>query len=186
MFKTPEGECPRAGTPKLPAGEHSTVLTVPEGAKDKYQNAKDGAITLTYDAIQGGDAYCTTEDASEESLVTFGGTVLFKVGDACMLPPVGEDGDPCCTLYTWQPNSNGFYSDNCSMKCASLSLVSAQQSRMRLAGAMRPVAAFSSAFYHTKASKASLLQAGHQRRWAVLVQDGNAWGRDRRWLGQGS
>ena len=50
---------------------------------------------------------------------------MIKKGNQCYLPPTKANGNSCCTLYTWQPNSDGYYYDNCSMKCVTeyLSLI---------------------------------------------------------------
>ena len=52
-----------------------------------------------------------------------GGTILIKNGNKCYLPPTKANGSPCCTLWTWQPNNDGLYYDNCSMKCVSGSML---------------------------------------------------------------
>jgi hypothetical protein len=49
--------------------------------------------------------------------VLMGGSLIFKKGSKCYAPPTKSDGSPCCILYAWQPNSAGYYYDDCSMQC---------------------------------------------------------------------
>ena len=48
-----------------------------------------------------------------------GGTIMIKKGNKCYHPPTKANGSSCCVLNAWQPNNDGYYYENCSMKCAS-------------------------------------------------------------------
>ena len=116
QFGFPAGACPRDGTPQIPAGKANQNLKVPAGAGDEYDGvAVDGNIKLLFDNIPLGGEYCVNGGSET---ITVGGTLLFKDGDLCVLPPTQDDGSPCCEIKAWQPNAGGFYYDNCSMTCA--------------------------------------------------------------------
>ena len=77
----------------------------------------DGTIELRFNEINRGGEYCPAVSAGVEQVV-FGGMVFFRSGGRCYLPPLRTDGSGCCEMFVWQPDSEGFYDDKCSMRCA--------------------------------------------------------------------
>ena len=68
-------------------------------------------------------AYCV-DAGSDKPTILVGGTFMFETKDGeCVAPPQTAAGQPCCEIFMWQPNSGGYYYDNCSMKCATLPLL---------------------------------------------------------------
>ena len=119
LLYTAPGTCPKNPIEYVPAGKHEAELTPPVTAIKTYGDkvGANGKFPLPYDTVQNGGAYCVSP-ASNNPMVTVGGTFLFEGKDGtCLPPPVTAAGSPCCTIYMWQPNADGFYYDNCSMKC---------------------------------------------------------------------
>lgn len=120
LLYSPPGVCPKIPIEYVPAGKHEAELTPPDGAIATYGDkvGANGKFPLPYDTVKNGDAYCVADTVPPTPRVTIGGTFLFEGKDGtCYGPPVTAAGESCCTIYMWQPNSNGFYYDNCSMKC---------------------------------------------------------------------
>jgi hypothetical protein len=118
-FKTSARVCQRDSTLKLRTGDAEDKLHVPEKALRQYTQADmDGAgsIPQACTPLAQGNTYCTKRDTKT---VTMGGKLLFSTGGGCVAPPTAADGSPCCHMKMWQPNTGGFYLNNCSMKCAS-------------------------------------------------------------------
>lgn len=121
LLYTEPGTCPKLPIEYVPAGKHEAELTPPVDALATYGDkvGANGKFPLPYDTIQNGGAYCVSP-GSNNAKVTVGGMFFFEGKDGtCLPPPVTAAGTPCCTIYMWQPNSDGFYYDNCSMQCAS-------------------------------------------------------------------
>jgi hypothetical protein len=80
----------------------------------------DGKIAMDYSAIENGGSMCLEQSKPEQQFV-LGGMVFFEKTDGtCMLPPKTSAGNPCCTLFAWQPNAEGMYFSDCTMKCVSV------------------------------------------------------------------
>eukprot|EP00892_Ulva_mutabilis_P005403 jgi/Ulvmu1/3234/UM150_0003.1 len=102
---------------EIPTGRHQPELRPPGDTAAEYADIlrPDGTFPMTYGTIARGGEYCTAPDSPAEKFM-FGGMVFWKTGEQCLLPPTAPDGGPCCEMYMWQPNTEGFYYDNCSMR----------------------------------------------------------------------
>ena len=111
-------------TPVVDAGRRPAGLTVTAQTRPRYvgDNAiispplADGqsSIPMNYNTLPKGGEYC--DGGAPKILV--GGTITFKQGGQCVGMPTKADGSACCAMEMWQPSNDGFYYDNCSMKCA--------------------------------------------------------------------
>ena len=103
---------------EIPTGRHQPFLRPPEATAAEYTDivGPDGTFTMSYATIPRGGEYCTAPDSPSEK-VMFGGMMFWHNSDQCFLPPTTADGSSCCEMYMWQPNTEGFYYDNCSMRC---------------------------------------------------------------------
>ena len=124
LFFVAPGECARQPIEFIPAGKHSESLNIPDQALKVYgDKAKNGKLDMPYGEIQNGEAYCV-DAGSDKPTILVGGTFMFETKDGeCVAPPQTAAGQPCCEIFMWQPNSGGYYYDNCSMKCATLPLL---------------------------------------------------------------
>ena len=101
----------------IPTGRHFDTLKVPQEAVNEYGNQlNNGKLTLRYDTISKGGEYCTNKGSKAEKVV-FGGMMFWQNNGKCFLPPKKANGSPCCEMFMWQPNTEGYYYDNCSMRC---------------------------------------------------------------------
>jgi hypothetical protein len=122
MFYNAPGECPRVPIEDVPAGMAKPTLNVPDLALEEYTNLIDGVLEMPYTPIENGATYCVKPGSGIDTIL-IGGTFHFLTTDGqCAAPPMNAAGEPCCTISMWQPNNGGFYYDNCSMQCASISL----------------------------------------------------------------
>jgi hypothetical protein len=88
--------------------------------KQKGLLGADGKLALDYTAIENGGSMCL-EQSNPAHQIMLGGMFFWENKDGtCMLPPKNAAGNPCCTLYMWQPNAEGMYYSECTMKCAPL------------------------------------------------------------------
>lgn len=102
----------------IPTGRHLDKLRVPSEAVNEYGDLlTNGILELRYDSIDKGGEYCT-EKGSKVEKVVFGGMMFWQNDGECFLPPTKGDDSPCCEVFMWQPNTEGYYYDNCSMRCA--------------------------------------------------------------------
>lgn len=103
---------------EIPTGRHQDFLKPPAEAAAEYSSIlTNGKFKMSYGTIKRGGQYCTAASSSAEKVV-FGGMMFFHNKGKCYLPPTKVGGGSCCQMYAWQPNTEGFYYDNCSMKCA--------------------------------------------------------------------
>ena len=118
LFFVAPGECARKPIEFVPAGKHADTLNVPDSAIDVYgDEVKNGKLDMPYGEIQNGGAYCVDAGSGKDTIIV-GGTFMFETKDGtCVAPPQTAAGQPCCEIFMWQPNSGGYYYDNCSMKC---------------------------------------------------------------------
>lgn len=120
-FTTAAGKCPRPGTLVLSTGSAPGTdgLTVPSATRVFYPNlVSPFKIFLGFPTIAPGSSYCVKAGSKK---ITIGGTLLFKTdvaGTTCVKPPTKADGSPCCVLKSWQPNNEGLYLPDCSMRRA--------------------------------------------------------------------
>ena len=102
---------------EIPTGKHLPTLKAPEEAISYYgDKLKDGEFEMPYGEIEKGGEYCVSPGSTAPKVI-FGGMVFWHNDDQCHLPPTKQDGSACCELFMWQPNTEGYYYDNCSMKC---------------------------------------------------------------------
>lgn len=107
---------------EIPTGRHQPFLRPPEAAAAEYSLDlldAEGRFAMSYGTIPRGGEYCTAANSTAEKVI-FGGMVFWQNNGQCYLPPTQADGSACCEMYAWQPNTEGFYYDNCSMRCASI------------------------------------------------------------------
>lgn len=102
----------------IPTGRHLSTLKVPDEALDEYGFQPGDTLKLAYSTIKKGGEYCTAE-RSKEKKVVFGGMMFWQNNGQCHLPPTQSNGEPCCEVFMWQPNTGGYYYDNCSMRFVS-------------------------------------------------------------------
>eukprot|EP00892_Ulva_mutabilis_P005407 jgi/Ulvmu1/3238/UM150_0011.1 len=102
---------------EIPTGRHQPFLKPPPEAAKEYAGVvgADGRFKMAYKTIKRGGEYCTAA-GSKAKTVVFGGMMFWHKNDKCFLPPTQKDGSPCCEMFMWQPNTAGFYYDNCSMR----------------------------------------------------------------------
>jgi hypothetical protein len=120
LLYTPPGKCPGGTIEYVPAGKHEAQLKPPVGAVETYGDlvGSNGKFDMPYTEVPVGGAYCTKVGSTAEKVV-IGGMFLWEAaGGMCVPPPTDAAGKPCCEVFMWQPNSVGYYYDNCSMKCA--------------------------------------------------------------------
>lgn len=105
---------------EIPTGRHQDTLKAPIQAVAYYGDklSESGEFGMPHGEIERGGSYCVAPGSTAEKVV-FGGMVFWHNDGQCHLPPTKEDGSACCELFMWQPNTEGYYYDNCSMKCAS-------------------------------------------------------------------
>ena len=72
------------------------------------------SVPMNYNTLPKGGEYC--DGGAPKILV--GGTITFNQNGQCVGMPTKADGSACCAMEMWQPSNDGFYYDNCSMKCA--------------------------------------------------------------------
>ena len=77
----------------------------------------DGKFPLPYNEIQNGGSYCVAKGSTAPQVVV-GGIFFWEVDGECVTPHVNDAGASCCEVYMWQPNTEGIYYENCSMKYA--------------------------------------------------------------------
>lgn len=103
------------------AGRHQDAFEPPAESKAEY-DAKgllgaDGTLAMDYLAIENGGSMCVEQSEPEQQIV-FGGMLFWERSDGqCMLPPTNDVGNPCCMMHMWQPNAEGMYYGDCTMKC---------------------------------------------------------------------
>lgn len=104
---------------EIPTGRHQATLKAPIQAIPYYGDklSDKGDFAMPHSEIERGGSYCVSPGSTAEKVV-FGGMVFWHNDGQCYLPPTKEDGSACCQLFMWQPNTEGYYYDNCSTKCA--------------------------------------------------------------------
>ena len=122
--------CGAAVTPVVNAGRAPGSLTVTAQTRPRYVGPNaiispplangQNTIAMNYKTLQKGGTYCN--GGAQKILV--GGTITLKKNGQCVGMPTKADGSACCTMQIWQPSNDGYYYDNCSMKCAPLLPVS--------------------------------------------------------------
>jgi hypothetical protein len=120
-FMTAAGTCPRNGTLVLSTNSAPGAggLVVPVATRSFYPGLADPfKIFLEYPTLAPGGSFCLRAGSRK---IAIGGTLLFKTnvaGTTCVKPPTKADGSSCCTMMSWQPNSDGLYLPGCSISCA--------------------------------------------------------------------
>lgn len=89
---------------------------------------------MPYNEIPVGGSYCVAKGSTNPT-VTVGGMFFWEADGECVAPPATATGEACCEVFMWQPNSDGFYYENCSMKCATLLTISVSEQLCLLASA---------------------------------------------------
>lgn len=103
-------------------GRHQDAIEPPAGQAESYESkgllGAYGKLAMDYVAIENGGSMCL-EQSNPQDQVTIGGMFLWEHSDGqCILPPKNDAGNPCCMVYMWQPNAEGMYYSDCTMKCA--------------------------------------------------------------------
>lgn len=103
------------------AGKHEDTLSAPDQVLELYSDVVDdeGNFPMPYGEIVNGGAYCV-EKGSTAPTVLIGGMFFWDAGGECVAPPVNDEGESCCEVFMWQPNTAGLYYENCSMKCVTV------------------------------------------------------------------
>jgi hypothetical protein len=161
ILYTEPGVCPNRPIPQIPAEKHEASLTPPANAVASYQDllGENGMFTMGYNPIELGGEYCVSQDSLLK--VVMGGVVLFSTAaGTCVLPPTKVDGSPCCTLFAWQSNSEGLYTDNCSMQYASRRLDKRSTAYRRQITFENSVLRFNSSRVRKGAIALSMLESG--------------------------
>eukprot|EP00892_Ulva_mutabilis_P009426 jgi/Ulvmu1/6856/UM031_0061.1 len=115
LITTQVGECGPVMS-EIPTGKHLPTLKAPQEAVEYYGDLlKDGEFPMSYGEIQNGGEYCVAPGSTAPKVI-FGGMMFWNTGGECYLPPTKDDGSACCEMFMWQPNTEGYYYDNCSMK----------------------------------------------------------------------